>query len=153
MDSNAGRMGRTRESYYRGVQDTTRRLGPYDRRRSVVSVTVEKRGNYAGGSKGAEDRSCDIRPYADIVGGDSKQEKRRCAMKKAFMAFFHRFACKEERRQLAELKLEREQQEKRLEEITKAALDGETDWFVRRVLREDPVCTLRVIDECHKENK
>lgn len=77
-------------------------------------------------------------------------------MKKAseyFMAIFHRFVCKEERRQLEELKVERKRQEKRLEEITKAALDGETDWFIRKVLKEDPSCALRVIDECHKENK
>jgi hypothetical protein len=70
-----------------------------------------------------------------------------------FMAFFHRFLCKEEKRQLAELKQEREVQERRLEEITKAALDGETDWFIRRALREDPTCILRVIDECQKEKK
>jgi len=70
-----------------------------------------------------------------------------------FMAFFHRFLCKEEKRQLEAIKREREEQERRLEEITKAALDGESNWFIRKVMREDPTCILRVIDECQKEKK
>ena len=67
-------------------------------------------------------------------------------------ALFHKAMCKEERKQLDQLKAERDDQERRLEEITKATLDGESGWF-RELARRDPSCILRVLDSCDKEIK
>lgn len=66
--------------------------------------------------------------------------------------FFHRLLFHNDLVELKELNKAREHQEKRLEEITRAALDGESGWF-RKALREDPACVLRVLDSCDKETK
>ena len=37
----------------------------------------------------------------------------------------------------------------RIEKLAKATINGDEDWFIR-VVRKDPSCALRVIEECHK---
>jgi hypothetical protein len=41
----------------------------------------------------------------------------------------------------------REKLDKRIEEVTKATLNGETDWFLR-VVKENPECAAQVVKEC-----
>jgi len=41
----------------------------------------------------------------------------------------------------------RETLNKRLESVTRATLNGETEWFLQLV-RKDPECAIKVIEEC-----
>jgi hypothetical protein len=55
-----------------------------------------------------------------------------------------------QRQELQTLNLERTRQEKRLEELTRATLDGETDWFLE-VVKKDPACAIKIVEQCRKE--
>ena len=37
----------------------------------------------------------------------------------------------------------------RIDKLAKATMNGEEEWFIK-VVRKDPSCALRVIEECHK---
>lgn len=74
-------------------------------------------------------------------------------MKNPVMRAWHWFkdsACAEERRQIKQFEEERKRQDKRLDELTVATINGEAGWF-RDAVKNDPSCALRVMDECRKE--
>ena len=52
---------------------------------------------------------------------------------------------------LKEKALLRESLDVRLENIARATLDGETEWFLQ-IAKKDPSCVLRVIKECDTNN-
>ena len=53
---------------------------------------------------------------------------------------------------LAEYTYEREKLNTRLESVTRATLNGESDWFKKIILR-DPSCALRIIKDCDTNDK
>ncbi len=62
--------------------------------------------------------------------------------------FFHFLRSDQEVEQkLAEHAYERQKLNIRLENVTRATLNGESDWF-RKIILKDPSCALRVIKEC-----
>jgi hypothetical protein len=71
---------------------------------------------------------------------------------KVLKRFLDRYFCKREKEQLSALQKERDAQDERLKELTKATLDGENEWFLS-VVRKDPECALRVVQNCLKEDK
>ena len=62
--------------------------------------------------------------------------------------FFHFLRSDQEvETKLDQYTYEREKLNVRLEHVTRATLNGESDWF-KRVIRKDPSCALRVMKEC-----
>ena len=52
---------------------------------------------------------------------------------------------------LEEQKEVREDLNTRLERVTRATLNGETDWFLRLV-KKDPECAINIVKECELKN-
>jgi hypothetical protein len=70
---------------------------------------------------------------------------------KKLTGFFHFLRSDQDVEQkLAEQDAKREQITKRVEAVTRATLNGETDWFLE-IVRSDPTCALKVIKECDNE--
>ncbi len=43
---------------------------------------------------------------------------------------------------------ERQEYDNRIENLTRATLDGDEEWFLK-VVKKDPSCALKVIEGCH----
>lgn len=50
-----------------------------------------------------------------------------------------------------QLEQEREGYDKRIDELTRATMDGEDKWFLDLV-KKDPSCAMRIVEECRKED-
>lgn len=52
-------------------------------------------------------------------------------------------------RRVREMEQERREYDNRIENLTKATLDGDESWFLQ-VVKKDPSCALKVIERCQK---
>lgn len=54
-------------------------------------------------------------------------------------------------KKIERLEAERREYDSRIENLTQATLDGDEKWFLQ-VVKKDPSCALKVIEECQNKN-
>jgi hypothetical protein len=54
-------------------------------------------------------------------------------------------------KRIERLEAERKEYDSRIENLTQATLDGDEQWFLQ-VVKKDPSCAMRVVEECQKKN-
>lgn len=144
-----GWMDGTWESCDRRIQKSARRTGLDDRRRTTLLASFQKGGDCKRTSTRVENRLRSALTNADSSRDLSRPSEWRATMK-IFKNLFERYFCRREKEQLAALQQERDAQEERLKELTRATLDGENEWFLN-VVRKDPECALKIVHDCLKE--
>jgi hypothetical protein len=114
---------------------------------------MEEGGNITRDNGGTK-KGC--RPFiqnANPIGNSGRsQEWRGCAMKLSNILHIFTGSSRKVRETLDQLERVREEQNNKLEVITKATLNGESEWFFK-LAKEDPTCVLRVIKECGVKGK